>query len=334
MDYIKEIPNANMLAISRLITRIENQDPEAIRLVNRLYPRCGKAHVIGITGPPGAGKSCLVAALIKRFRQQQKTVGVLAVDPTSPFSGGSFLGDRARMEAFSSDQDVFIRSLASRGGEGGLARAVNDAVDVLDASGKDIILVETVGVGQVETQISKVAQTVLLVHVPGYGDILQAMKAGILEIADIMVVNKADLPGADKVSNYLSTMPPVQCGPLKTACARIDADQWPVPILKTTAVTGDGVNDLVLILEHHYHHLSTTKGLSRKAELRRKEQFLNILTNRIRTEFMKGINTDSQLGHWMKQIKDKSLSPYQATDEVIEFYRNEKGPRRKEVNNE
>ncbi|RME44449.1 MAG: methylmalonyl Co-A mutase-associated GTPase MeaB, partial [Caldilineae bacterium] len=193
-------------AIARLITYIENEDPQAQPILADLYPHTGRAHLIGITGAPGTGKSSLVNELAKAYRRQEQTVAVLAVDPTSPFSGGAILGDRIRMRDLAGDPGIFIRSMASRGSLGGLARAAHDAIKVLDAAGFDIILIETVGAGQGEVEIARTAHTVLVVEAPGLGDDIQAIKAGILEIADVFVVNKADRPGANKTAAALKTM--------------------------------------------------------------------------------------------------------------------------------
>ncbi len=237
-DRAQQVLAGNVRLASRLITEAQSGTDTARNVLRYLYPHCGRAQLIGVTGPPGSGKSTLVSALITELRHRDLTVGVIAVDPSSPFSGGAVLGDRARMEGFSRDSEVFIRSLASRGANGGLCAVANDAVDVLDAMGKDVILIETVGVGQSEVEIAKIANTVILTLVPGYGDALQAMKAGVMEIADILVVNKADGPDADSAVSELRSMDYYQAVP------RGD-EMWRVPVLKTIARTGEGVDDLV-----------------------------------------------------------------------------------------
>jgi LAO/AO transport system kinase len=197
-EIVKGILAGNRRSIAKAITIVENDDQEAQKLIAEIYPHTGKAHIIGLTGAGGAGKSTLIEKMVKEYRRIGKKVGVVAVDPTSPFTGGALLGDRIRMQELCMDKDVFIRSMATRNYAGGIAKATKDAVKVLDASGKDIVIVETVGAGQSEVEIIRVAQTIVVVHAPGLGDDIQAIKAGIMEIADIFVMNKADREGADK----------------------------------------------------------------------------------------------------------------------------------------
>lgn len=197
-EIIKGILRGDHRSIARAITIVENEPTEGQKIITSIFPRTGRAHIIGLTGSGGAGKSTLIEKIVREYRQQNRTVGVVAVDPTSPFTGGAFLGDRIRMQELSTDESVFIRSMASRNYPGGLARATRDAVKVLDAAGKDVILVETVGAGQSEVDIMRVAQTIVVVHAPGLGDEIQAIKAGLMEIAHIFVVNKADRENANK----------------------------------------------------------------------------------------------------------------------------------------
>ncbi len=312
MDQVKKITEGDILTIARLITRVEKNDPEAIEIIKEIYAKSGKTHIIGITGPPGAGKSCLVAALIKRFREEGKTVGAIAVDPTSPLTGGAFLGDRARMDELSGDEGVFIRSLASRGASGGLSEAVSDATDILDASGKDIVIIETVGVGQGEIEITKIAQTVVLVLVPGYGDTLQALKAGIMEVADIIVVNKGDLPGADSAFNDIHSMQ-------KQINGEKNEKRRQVPILKTSAMQRTGIEELASEISIHYRFLKDNNILQTKNRERRTGQFLNILTRRVRDEFLNTLKTDPKLQKWVGGISDLKLDPYTASEQVIKM---------------
>jgi LAO/AO transport system kinase len=286
-----------------------------------MYHDCGKAHLIGITGPPGVGKSCLISGLIRGFRKKDMTVGVLAVDPSSPFSGGAILGDRVRMIEQSGDRGVYIRSLASRGVAGGLSAAVNDAVDVLDMAGKDVILVETVGAGQGEIEIARLAHTVILVLMPGCGDTLQAMKAGIMEIGDILVVNKADRPGADETVAELSA---IQHFKGKQA----GNDPWTPPIVKTSATMGEGLDRLEDAISGHLEFLKTRDLLSERSRGRRTRQFLDVLTQRIRDEFMAELNADPALQEWVRRIGELDLDPYLASDQVIRMIREARERRR------
>lgn len=312
MDLIEKIKNGDILTIARLITQVERNDPEAIKVIKEIYSESGNSHIIGITGPPGAGKSCLVAALVRQLRKENKSVGVLAVDPTSPLTGGAFLGDRARMDDLANDDQVFIRSLASRGASGGLSEAVSDAADVLDVAGKDVTIIETVGVGQGEIEITKIAQTVILVMVPGYGDTLQALKAGILEVADILVVNKGDLPDADR------TLAEIQSVRDQKMCGSGD-DTWQVPIIKTCAIKAEGIEALSSAVSQRYEILKKNNALIKKNKDRRTRQFLDILTRKVRNEFLATLKTDPELQKWVEGIGNLSLDPYSASEQVIEM---------------
>jgi LAO/AO transport system kinase len=240
-ELVRGILAGNPRSIARAITIIENDAAGAQEIVSSIYPHTGKAHIIGLTGPGGAGKSTLIEKIVREYRQKGKTVGVVAVDPTSPFTGGAFLGDRIRMQDLSTDEGVFIRSMASRNYPGGLAEATKDAVKILDAAGKDVVLVETVGAGQSEVEIIRVAQTVVVIHAPGLGDEIQAIKAGLMEIADIFVVNKADRENADKTVMDIQAM------------LQLDSKEnaWKPPVLRTVALTGEGVAQLVEKIEEH-----------------------------------------------------------------------------------
>ncbi|HEX7191077.1 MAG TPA: methylmalonyl Co-A mutase-associated GTPase MeaB [Thermoanaerobaculia bacterium] len=241
-------------ALGKAISLVERDDPEAERLLAELYPSTGRARIIGVTGSPGAGKSTLVASMAKHYRAQNKRVGIIAVDPTSPFTGGAILGDRIRMSDLYTDRGVFIRSMATRGFLGGLARATNDVVDVLDASGFDVVLVETVGVGQDEVEVVRTVQTNLVILVPGMGDDIQAIKAGIMEIGDIFVVNKADRPGADKTVTEVTMM---------MSLVEEHGDYIP-PIVKTVASKGQGTAELDAAIEKHFDYLATSGELDRR----------------------------------------------------------------------
>lgn len=302
----------NVWAMARLITLLEKRDPDAIRNLKQIYPFCGRAQIIGITGPPGAGKSCLISSLIRRFREKDKTVGVLAVDPTSPFSGGAILGDRVRMIDQSGDKGVFIRSLGSRGSVGGLSAAVDDAVDVLDMAGKDIIIVETVGVGQGEIEISKLAHSVILVLMPGCGDTMQAMKAGVMEIGDIIAVNKADRPGIEEMLAELSAAQQFKC-------IEDSTEHWSVPIVRVSSLTDEGIDILEEKIGEHYKFVRGHGLIDNKNIHRRTRQFLDILTGKIRDEFMSELKSDPSLQKWVERIGNLELNPYMASDQVIQI---------------
>jgi LAO/AO transport system kinase len=260
----------------RLVSDIESGRPGAREVLRELAPHIGHAQLIGITGPPGAGKSTLVAALIRQLRDRGRSVGVLAVDPSSPFSGGALLGDRDRMlEAASGDREVFIRSLASRGTPGGLAAAASSVVDVLDAMGKDVVLVETVGVGQGEFDIASLVHTVVLVLVPGYGDGLQAMKAGITEIADVVVINKGDLPEAGQTAKELRSQDFRRSDPSGT-------EEWDVPVLTVSARRQEGVAELVKAIDEHFERISASQWRELIERNRRHVDFVAVVTDALR----------------------------------------------------
>lgn len=289
-DRAAQVAAGSVRHASRLITHVENGRPEAREAMRELAGHCGRAQLLGVTGPPGAGKSSLTGALIREIRASGRTVGVVAVDPSSPFSGGALLGDRDRMlEASSGDPGVFIRSIASRGAPGGLAAAVDDAVDVMDASGLDVVIIETVGVGQGELEIAKIAHTVLLVLVPGYGDSLQAMKAGILEVADVVAVNKGDLPGADAARRDLRSQGYERRGPADAAGT--DAAVWRVPIVLTSALRHEGVADLLRAVEDHYA-FTAANGWKAASELRRRRaRFTAFVETRLREVARAAVDT-------------------------------------------
>src|SRR5437762_8434721 len=240
-------------ALGKAISMVERDDPDADRLVAEIYPSTGGARIIGVTGSPGAGKSTLVASLAKHYRRQEKRVGIIAVDPTSPFTGGAILGDRIRMTDLYTDRGVFIRSMATRGFLGGLAKATNDVVDVLDASGFDVVIVETVGVGQDEVDVIRTVQTNIVILVPGMGDDIQAIKAGIMEIGDVFVVNKADRPGADKTVTEVTMM---------MSLVEEHGD-WVPPIVKTVASQSQGIEELDAAIGKHYDYLASSGELDR-----------------------------------------------------------------------
>jgi LAO/AO transport system kinase len=328
---VEQILSGQRRAIARLITHLENRHPEAQRILDELYPHTGRAHLIGVTGAPGTGKSSLVNKLAKAYRSRKKTVAIIAVDPTSPFSGGAILGDRIRMRELSGDSGVYIRSMASRGNLGGLAAAVDDAIKVLDAAGFDVILIETVGAGQSEVEIAKTAQTVIVVEAPGLGDDVQAIKAGILEIADIFVVNKADRQGAERAVAALRAMLELghpsahhvmHHGQLLRVEGVAPNDQreiaWEIPVLKTIAIKGEGIEPVVEAIGQHLNHLKESGELTD----RNRARLLDELEHSLQRELMQQLLSRLPPGYLAKIIDDlanRNLSPYSATQEILKF---------------
>jgi LAO/AO transport system kinase len=300
-------------ALARLLTAVENRTPVAEHALRTLYPLAGGAHLVGITGPPGAGKSTLVAALIGELRAVGRTVAVVAVDPSSPITGGALLGDRVRMQSYASDDGVFIRSMAARGHAGGLAATSTAAAAVLDAAGFDIVLLETVGTGQSEVEVAAAADTTVVLEAPEMGDEVQAIKAGLLEVADIVVVNKGDRPGAQRTAAQLRAM-------LVPTVAREDADpSRPVPkrpeVLVTTAVSGEGVPELLVALDHH--RARTRDGQTPAARLFRAEaQVGAILAQRIRERLADAARSDATRDVY-DAVARHELDPYTASDRLL-----------------
>jgi LAO/AO transport system kinase len=290
-------------AVARAVSYVEDGGASQRELVRRVYGHTGKARVVGLTGPPGAGKSTLVDRLARRCRARGETVSILCVDPTSPFSGGALLGDRIRMQSLYTDPGVFIRSMATRGAMGGLARASRDAIDVLDAAGFDWVLVETVGVGQDEVDVVRTVDTVVVLTVPGLGDDIQAIKAGILEIADVFVINKADRDGADKTAKDLEMM-------LSLASEHGD---WIPPIVKTVALQDEGVDGVLREIERHRAHLVATGALAarRKTQLRLRVE--TILKERIVAAADRVLGLDREIERGFAQHAD----PYQVADRLF-----------------
>ncbi|MFH0822579.1 MAG: methylmalonyl Co-A mutase-associated GTPase MeaB [Pseudomonadota bacterium] len=273
---VEKILRGDVGATARLIRRIDDGDRTVTPILQQLYKHTGKAHIIGFTGSPGVGKSTLVDKIVARFRQDGKTVGVLAVDPTSPFSGGAILGDRVRMQRHFLDDGVFIRSMATRGSFGGLTRSTSDAIVVLEAMGKDIIIVETVGVGQDEVDIAHSAHTTVLVTIPGMGDEIQAIKAGLMEIGDLFVVNKADREGSAKTVRELRFM-------IEMCMDRYHAQGWIPPVISTEALREEGIEELYGAISDHNSHLHTGDGtaLLDRRRTRLKNQLLDLLKDNL-----------------------------------------------------
>jgi LAO/AO transport system kinase len=298
-------------ALAELISRIEREEPEARAALAGLHARTGRARTVGITGAPGSGKSTLVAALAAATRKgaagrPPATVGIVAVDPTSPFSGGAILGDRIRMRDLAGDEGVFIRSMASRGHLGGLARATEGAVQAIDAAGFDVILIETVGVGQAEVEIARRARTVVVVETPGLGDDIQTLKAGILEIADVLVVNKADLPGADAIADSLRAM--IELG------GPADGG-WRAPILATVATTGRGVDALVEAIQRHQEHLRASGEGERRERAHAEAELRERLRDRLFEAWQAAAKPD--LAEMARKVAARECSPEEAVEELL-----------------
>lgn len=308
MDIAEELLKGNRLALSRAITAIENEYDDAVEIMKKIYPHTGHAYVLGITGPPGAGKSTLTNRIAYEYRQQGKTVGIIAVDPTSPFTGGAILGDRIRMNSLTLDKGVFIRSMGTRGSLGGLSHKTADAVKVMDAFGKDIIIVETVGVGQSEVDIVKAADTTMVVLIPGMGDDIQAIKAGILEIGDLYCINKSDLDGADKLVREINMM--------------LDLDSfmtdWRPPITKVIASQDEGIKDLMVTVEKHRSYIEGNGKLVERRTKRTRDEMLDILNSNIGNYIKEKIVASGRLDNYVEQIKSRDTDPYTVVGSIMQ----------------
>jgi LAO/AO transport system kinase len=310
----ERILNGDLRAASRLMRDVEDWRESAVAELQALFPHTGRARVIGLTGAPGTGKSSLVDSLIHSYRQGGKKVGVVAVDPSSPFSGGAILGDRVRMQRHAEDPQVFIRSLATRGHLGGLSRAAADCVRVMDAMGKDVVLVETVGVGQDEVDIAGLARTVVLVVVPGMGDDVQAIKAGILEIADVFCINKADRDGVDRTERELRGMLELRHA-VSGGASKVRT--WEPPIVRTVAIDGKGIDVLATAIEAHEAFLTDTGQRAERDVLRARTEFLAILRERLVASALQRLERQrGKLDDIARRIARREADPWSLVSEL------------------
>ncbi|MFN2566220.1 MAG: methylmalonyl Co-A mutase-associated GTPase MeaB [Gemmatimonadaceae bacterium] len=344
---LAEFDAGSVAALARAVSVVENHRPGFDTLLGTLHSRTGRARRIGLTGPPGAGKSTLTTRLAAAFRAHGLKVGVLAVDPTSPFTGGALLGDRIRMESVALDPGVFIRSMATRGSLGGLAAATREVADVLDAFGVDRVLIETVGVGQSELDIARTADTSVVILVPESGDSIQTLKAGLMEIADVFVVNKADRAGADRLRHELEVMLGLRSGhalrhvpahhgaglgrtltreerlAMNPARAAREAAQseaagsWTPPVLRAVASQGDGVADLVAALDRHFGYLEHTGGLQNRRRLRLRERVVDVVEQKVRRRLWGNAATNAWLDDRLAALEAGSANPFQVADELL-----------------
>jgi len=308
MRLAKEVLQGNIKATARLIRDVEDELPSAIEELKALYPYTGRSYIIGITGSPGSGKSTLIDMLIDVFRKRGKTIGVIAIDPSSPFSGGAILGDRIRMQRHATDGGVFIRSLATRGWRGGLSRATANVINIMDAMGKDIILIETVGAGQAEVDIINFTHTTMVILVPGMGDWVQTLKAGILEIADIFVINKADKKGANELKAELEAM---------LQMSAYSPQAWKPKIFLTEAVNNKGIDELVEGIYQHKEFLIATGGHDTHLKERARLELIEVLKSSLMDHVFQIVNKNNYLEKLIDDLVNKRTDPYSAASDII-----------------
>jgi LAO/AO transport system kinase len=305
--WVEQILGGNLRALSRAITAVENRTADSHELLKALFAHSGRARVVGLTGAPGAGKSTLVDVLAGQYRKRKQTVGIIAIDPTSPFTGGAILGDRIRMQSHTGDDGTFIRSMATRGSLGGLSSTTADVATVLDASGRDLVLIETVGVGQDEVDIVRLADITVVILVPGMGDDVQSIKAGIMEIADIFVINKADREGAERVEREIKAMQSLS----------MRSDNWQPPVIKTIASSGAGVAELASAIDDYETFLAT----SELGQQRRIANWRNRLREMLRAEVLRRIVqeafSEEAVNQYAAQVAGHERDPYSLIDEIV-----------------
>jgi len=306
-ELIERLLKGEPRAVARSITKVENASADSAELMKAVFPRTGNAVVIGITGAPGAGKSSLVDKLAFYYKEQGEKVGIIAVDPSSPFSGGAILGDRIRMSALGVDKNIFIRSMATRGNLGGLSRATVDAVAILDAAGFDKIIIETVGVGQDEVEIVKTADVSVVVLVPGMGDDIQAIKAGIMEIGDVFVINKADRDGVLRTIKELESLLSLAMRP----------DYWNPPIIETIATESKGIEDLTKAIESYYEFQKNGENLERRKAIAR-WRLLELLQEKLLANLLSFDGVNEKLDRLAQEVAEKKTNPYSAVEEILE----------------
>jgi len=310
-EWAKKVRENDRMAAAKLISAIERKEQVARDVLKHLFIPVGKTTILGVTGSAGAGKSCLVSCLIGAYRKRGKTVGVIAVDPSSPFTGGAFLGDRLRMQVHGRDRGVYIRSMASRGYLGGLARAAVDAMRVMEAMGHDIVIVETVGTGQDEVDVARLVQTCLLVLTPTMGDDIQALKAGIMEIAQVVVLNKADMPGKQKALLELE---------VALKMRRVEEEGWPVPVVPAVATAGEGIDEVMDQIEKHQVHMRKGDGLKQYAFQKAEKEGSVIIKDEIERVIFDHIRGTGLRRKYLDKIVAGQIDPYTAVEEVMALF--------------